>query len=91
MVTRASDGSAARVGAGIISLWSDLIEDRPMSVRVEISDKACSLYVRIVVMSVYVRRGRAFLYVINVIIINIRSCLRIKALRSLEREPDFRE
>ena len=37
LVTRAIDGSATRVGAGKVSLRSDLIGDRPTLVRGDIS------------------------------------------------------
>ena len=93
MVTRASDGGATRVGAGRISLCSDLIEDRPTSVRGEILIKRVHCVSCVLLSGVYVRRGLAFLYVINVIVIKIRFCRRRKALRSLwrGREPDFGE
>ena len=47
MVTRAFDGSAVRFGAGKVSLCSDLIEDRPTSVRGDILIKRvhCVSYV----------------------------------------------
>ena len=93
MVTRAIDGSAARVGVGKVSLFSDLIEDRPTSVRGEILIKRVHCVSYVLLPGVYVRRGLAFSYVIIIIIIKIRSCLRRKALRSFGREgkPDFGE
>ena len=93
LVTGAIDGSAAQVGAGKVSLFSDLIEDRPRSVRGEILIKCVHCMSYVLLSGVCVRRGLIFPYVIIIIVINIRFCLRRKALRSLGREgkPDFRE
>ena len=74
MVTRAIDGSAARVGAGKISLFEDLIEDRHTSVRGEILIKRVHCVSYVLLSGVYGRRGLAFPYVIIIIIIKIRSC-----------------
>ena len=93
VVTRAIDGSAARVGAGKVSLFSDLIGDRPTSVIGEILIKRVYCVSYVLLSEVCVRRGIAFPYVIIIIIMKIHSCLRRKALSSLVREgkPDFGE
>ena len=70
MVTPAIDGSAARVWAGRISLCSDLVEDRPTSVRGEILIKRVHCVSCVLLSGVYVRRGLAFTYVINVIVMS---------------------
>ena len=93
MVTGAIYGSAAQVGAGKVSLFSDLIEDRPTSVRGEILINRVHCMSYALLSGVCARRGLVFPYVIIKIVINIRSCLCRKALRSLGKEgkPDFGE
>ena len=83
----------SQFGAGKVSLFSDLIGDRPTSVRGEILIKRVHCVSYVLLSGVCVRRGLAFPYVIIIIIIMICSCLRRKALRSLGREgkPDFGE
>ena len=90
MVTHAGDGCAAQVGVGTMSLCADLIEVSPTSARGEILIKRVHCVLCVLLSGVYVRRGLAFLYVINVIIVKIRSCLCRKALHSLGRgrEPN---
>ena len=60
LVTRYIDGSAARVGAGKVSLFSDLVGDRPTSVRGDIFIKRVHCVSYVLVSGVCVWRGLVF-------------------------------
>ena len=68
MVTRTIDGSAARVGAGKVSLFSDLIGERPTLARGDISIKRVHCVLYVLVSGVCVRRELVFPYISFVII-----------------------
>ena len=69
MVTCTIGGSAARVGAGKVSLCSDLIGDIPTLVRGNIFIKRVHCVSYVLVLGVCVRRGLVFPYVIIIIVI----------------------
>ena len=96
MVTRAIDGSAARVGAGKVSLCSDLFGDSPTSVRGDIFIKRVHCVSNVLVSGVCVRKELFILHYYNCHIDRLDTMYVLAFVErpcSLGREgkPDFRE